>query len=88
MEKQFEYRLITGKDDSTFCERVTKYLEEGYCLYGSPSGTFNGKDVIAAQAVILPQGKNQQKKSSRFVASMSPEQGRHMGVERRSPLQK
>ncbi|MDG6772865.1 DUF1737 domain-containing protein [Thiomicrorhabdus sp. ZW0627] len=53
MEKQLGYKLITGPDDSTFCERISKLLEEGYELYGSPALTFNGKEVIAAQAVVL-----------------------------------
>ncbi len=57
MEKQLKYRLITGKDDSSFCERISNFIEDGYQLYGSPSVTFNGKDVIAAQAVILPEVK-------------------------------
>ncbi len=55
MENQLKYRLITGKDNSSFCERTSKLIEEGYCLYGSPSVTYNGKDVIAAQAVVLPE---------------------------------
>ncbi len=54
MNEQLKYRLITGKDDSGFCERISKYLEEGYELHGSPSVTFNGTDVIAAQALIMP----------------------------------
>ncbi len=48
------YRLLTGKDDATFCKRVSEALELGYVLYESPSITFNGTDVIAAQAVIWP----------------------------------
>lgn len=52
MEQPLAYKLITGKDDSTFCQRVSALLEQGYELYGSPSVTFNGTDVIAAQAVI------------------------------------
>lgn len=55
-ENRLKYRLITGVDDSTFCERITKLLEEGYQLYGSPSCTFNGKNVIVVQAVILKDG--------------------------------
>ena len=54
MDKKLKYRLITGKDDASFCERISKLIEEGYKLYGSPSVTYNGKDVIAAQAVIWP----------------------------------
>jgi len=53
MTTKHKYKLITGKDDATFCERITKLLEEGYTLYGSPSCTFNGQEVIVAQAVIL-----------------------------------
>jgi hypothetical protein len=53
VEKQLRYRLITGKDDATFCQRISKLLDEGYMLCGSPSATFNGTDVIVAQAVIL-----------------------------------
>ncbi len=54
MDEKLKYRLITGKDDASFCERISKFIEEGYILYGSPSCTYNGKDVIVAQAVILP----------------------------------
>ena len=46
------YRLITGPDDRSFCERISEALDNGYQLYGSPSLTFNGERVIAAQAVI------------------------------------
>ncbi|TDE91638.1 DUF1737 domain-containing protein [Occultella glacieicola] len=49
------YRLLTGPDDAAFCGRVSDALAEGYRLYGSPSVTFNGSQVIAAQAVVLPQ---------------------------------
>jgi hypothetical protein len=49
------YRLITGKDDSKFCARVTKALNEGYELYGLPTMTFNGTDVIVGQAVMKDQ---------------------------------
>lgn len=47
-----------------FCARVTRALNEGYELYGSPTMTFNGTDVIVGQVVIkdvvdeseIPQG--------------------------------
>ena len=54
-DKKLKYRLITGVDDSSFCQRISSYLEEGYQLYGSPSVTFNGENVIAAQALIWPE---------------------------------
>lgn len=46
------YRYLTGKDDVHFCARVTKALNEGFELYGSPTMTFNGTDVIVGQAII------------------------------------
>jgi hypothetical protein len=46
------YRYLTGKDDVSFCARVTKALNEGYELYGAPTMTFNGTDVIVGQVII------------------------------------
>ena len=51
-----QYRLLTGKDDVEFCRRVSDALKEGYQLYGSPAVTFNGEYVVAAQAVLWPDG--------------------------------
>lgn len=48
------YRILTGPDDAEFCRRVSEALALGYRLYGSPAATFNGKNVIVAQAVIWP----------------------------------
>ncbi len=48
------YRLLTGKDDATFCHRISEALDLGFQLHGSPAATFNGQDVIVAQAVIWP----------------------------------
>ena len=48
------YRLLTGPDDRSFCDRVSAALAEGWMLHGSPSITFDGQRVIAAQAVVLP----------------------------------
>ena len=46
------YRYLTGQDDVNFCARVTKALNEGYELYGSPTMSFNGVDVIVGQAIV------------------------------------
>lgn len=54
-ESPLAYRLITGPDDRSFCERISTALAEGYVLHGGPAVTFNGETVICAQAVILPQ---------------------------------
>jgi hypothetical protein len=48
------YRLLTGPDDAAFCRRVSEALALGYMLYGSPAATFDGKNVIVAQALIWP----------------------------------
>ncbi|WP_438280748.1 DUF1737 domain-containing protein [Pseudomonas alabamensis] len=48
------YRILTGPDDAAFCRRVSEALELGYRLHESPALTFNGKDVIVAQAVVWP----------------------------------
>ena len=46
------YRYFTGKDDVHFCARVTQALNDGFELYGSPTMTFNGSDVIVGQVLI------------------------------------
>ncbi|WP_395700223.1 DUF1737 domain-containing protein [Aquabacterium sp.] len=48
------YRLLTGPDDAAFCRRVSDALALGYKLYGSPAATFNGQQVIVAQAIVWP----------------------------------
>ncbi|GAA3954156.1 DUF1737 domain-containing protein [Actinomadura viridis] len=48
------YRVLTGPDDEAFCRRVSAALDLGYELHGSPSVTFNGQQVIVAQALIRP----------------------------------
>ena len=54
-QERLAYRLITGPDDRSFCERISAALADGYVLHGSPAATFNGTSVIVAQAVILPE---------------------------------
>ncbi|MDQ7806135.1 DUF1737 domain-containing protein [Amycolatopsis sp. A133] len=46
------YRMLTGPDDAKFCHRVSEALELGYRLYGSPAATYDGEQVIVAQAVL------------------------------------
>jgi hypothetical protein len=53
MSEKLRYRLLTGPDDKSFCERVSKALDDGYELYGSPAITFNGERCIVAQAIVL-----------------------------------
>ena len=59
------YRYLTGKDDVNFCARVTKALNEGYELYGSPTMTFNGADVIVGQ-VIMKEIEDESELSEKF----------------------
>jgi hypothetical protein len=48
------YRLLTGKDDRAFCDRVSEALEQGWRLYGSPAMTYDSEQgcVKVAQAVV------------------------------------
>jgi hypothetical protein len=48
------FRVLTGPDDAAFCHRVSQAIALGYMLYGSPAATFNGENVIVAQAMIWP----------------------------------
>lgn len=48
------YRILTGPDDARFCHRVSEALSLGYQLHGSPAATFNGENVIVAQAIVWP----------------------------------
>jgi hypothetical protein len=48
------YRVLTGPDDAVFCRRVSEAIGLGYLLHGSPAVTFNGEQVIVAQALIWP----------------------------------
>jgi len=52
-EDKLRYRVLTGPDDRTFCERVSQALADGYRLHGGPALTFNGERVIVAQALVL-----------------------------------
>lgn len=45
------YRYLTGADDSAFCARVSKALNKGWTLHGSPTMTFNGTQVIVGQVI-------------------------------------
>ena len=48
------YRILTGVDDAAFCHRVSEAIALGYRLYGSPAATFNGENVVVAQALVWP----------------------------------
>jgi hypothetical protein len=52
-DERLTYRLLTGPDDRSFCEKVSRALADGYVLYGSPAIAMDGDRVICAQAVIL-----------------------------------
>ena len=56
------YRVLTGSDDAAFCHRVSEALDLGYQLHGSPALTFNGTNVIVAQAVIWPSVRTTRKR--------------------------
>lgn len=51
------YRVLTGPDDASFCRRVSEALSLGYTLHEGPAVTFDGENVIVAQAVVWPTGE-------------------------------
>jgi hypothetical protein len=63
MSKLLRYRLLTGPDDRSFCERVSAALDEGYVLHGSPAITFNGERCIVAQAVVIDDGRRPRRRT-------------------------
>ncbi len=46
------YAYLTGPDDETFCKRVSEKLNNGWELYGNPTLSFNGVNIIAGQAIV------------------------------------
>lgn len=52
--ERLRYRVFTGPDDASFCQRVSDALDDGYLLHGSPSITSRHGEVLVAQAVVLP----------------------------------
>jgi hypothetical protein len=47
--------VLTGPDDAAFCHRVSEAIALGYRLHAGPAVTFDGKDVIVAQALLWPE---------------------------------
>jgi hypothetical protein len=45
---------LTGPDDAAFCRRVSEAIGLGYELHEGPAVTFNGENVIVAQALVWP----------------------------------
>ena len=48
------YRVVTGKDDASFWERVSDAIDSGYVLHGSPAITISGDHLVLAQATTRP----------------------------------
>ncbi len=53
LPERLPYRLITGPDDRSFCEKVSAALGDGYVLYGAPALAVDAGQVVCAQAVVL-----------------------------------
>lgn len=51
-DDRLRYRVLTGPDDESFCERVSAALADGYQLHGGPVLTFDGQRVIVGQALV------------------------------------
>lgn len=48
------YRYLTGPDDSSFCDRVTEALNDGWELQGDATLAFNGStgQMMCGQAIV------------------------------------
>jgi len=46
------YKLLTGIDDSNFCQRVSDHLDAGYELAGAPTMVVKGSTVYVGQAIV------------------------------------
>lgn len=48
------YRFLTGRDDSSFCHKVTAALNKGWHLHGSPTYAFDeaSQAMYCGQAVV------------------------------------
>ena len=48
------YRLLTGQDDSDFCQKVGLALSKGWKLYGDPQYNYHSQasKMRCAQAVV------------------------------------
>lgn len=48
------YRFLSGPDDSSFCHKVTKALNQGWHLYGSPTYAYDAttKAMRCGQSVV------------------------------------
>lgn len=53
--ERLAYRLLTGPDDRSFCEKVSAALHDGYELYGAPAVAVRDGVLVCAQAVVLAQ---------------------------------
>ncbi len=54
---RLRYRLLTGGDDRSFCEKVSAALADGYELHGGPAVAVRDGQVVCAQAVVLPRAE-------------------------------
>ncbi|MFM5903574.1 MAG: DUF1737 domain-containing protein [Microbacteriaceae bacterium] len=62
-EKRF--KMLTGIDDSSFCQKVSDHLDAGYELYGSPTMTSKGAQIFVGQAVVLKKKPTSKKKGKK-----------------------
>ena len=48
------YRMLTGPDDRSFCDRITEALNDGWELYGDPQMAFDAAKgrMMCGQAII------------------------------------
>jgi hypothetical protein len=70
------YRVLTGPDDEAFCRRVSEAIALGYRLHEGPAVTFNGEQVIVAQALLWPGARGPGRLPARTVEPVRRWDGR------------
>ncbi|WP_405691875.1 DUF1737 domain-containing protein [Streptomyces sp. NBC_01185] len=71
------YRAPAGRDDATFCRRVSEALALGYEPQDGPAVTFDGRRVIVAQALVRPaRGQVRRSGAGVVVEVVRPVRGR------------
>jgi len=48
------YRVLTGPDDASFCEKVSEMLDLGYQISGGAALAAGPDGVVVAQAIVWP----------------------------------
>ncbi|SDE86089.1 DUF1737 domain-containing protein [Sporomusa acidovorans] len=66
MDDQLRYRLITGKDDASFCQRISKLLDEDSAACMNTPGTVGDNWSWRLERELSPEAAKRLREWSRF----------------------